>query len=279
QRLEHSIMRLHEDTEAFSELVSEAAQTIGLPQIYVEKDYWVTNALKNLSLSPFADSAVFKGGTSLSKAYKLIHRFSEDIDLAVLSGATTDAQRKQLLKRVEQSASAGLVAIDDPRVSKGSSFRRTVYQYPRSVDGENCGQASPELLIEVNAFTTPEPFEVIPIQTLIADVLDSLNRVDLIEQYDLNSFPLNVLSIKRTLVEKLLGIVKDSYHADPVGRLSNRIRHLYDICKILQVDEHRHFLATDEFRSLCETCIADEQLGFFENADHLKRPLKDAPIF
>lgn len=272
-------MILHEDTEAFSELVSEAAQQIGLPQIYVEKDYWVTSALKNLSQSPFADSAVFKGGTSLSKAYKLIHRFSEDVDLAVLTGVITDNQRKQLLKKVEQSASTGLVAIDDPRVSKGSSFRRTVYQYPRSIDGDSFGQASPELLIEVNAFTRPEPFEVMPIQTLIADVLDSLGRTDLIELYDLKSFPVNVLSIKRTLVEKLLGVIKDSYHTDPVGRLSNRIRHLYDICKILQVDEYKNFLATEEFHSLCSACIADEQNGFFENAEHLQNPLKDAPIF
>lgn len=42
-------MNLHEDNEAFAELVEVAAEFIGLPQVYVEKDYWVTKALKYLS--------------------------------------------------------------------------------------------------------------------------------------------------------------------------------------------------------------------------------------
>ncbi len=74
--MEYSIMKLHEDEEVFSELVGVTAETIGLPQIYVEKDYWVTKALKFLSESSHIDEVVFKGGTSLSKAYRLIDRFS-----------------------------------------------------------------------------------------------------------------------------------------------------------------------------------------------------------
>ncbi|VAW44017.1 hypothetical protein MNBD_GAMMA04-1140, partial [hydrothermal vent metagenome] len=68
-------MRLHEEGEVFAELVAVTAETIGLPQIYVEKDYWVTRALKYLSESVHAGEVVFKGGTSLSKAYRLIDRF------------------------------------------------------------------------------------------------------------------------------------------------------------------------------------------------------------
>jgi len=85
-------MRLHEDTDAFAELIANAAETIGLPQVYVEKDYWVTRALKSLSESPYAGQTIFKGGTSLSKAYKLIHRFSEDIDLVVIAGTADRGQ-------------------------------------------------------------------------------------------------------------------------------------------------------------------------------------------
>ena len=91
-------MRLHEDKEAFSDLVQAAAESIGLPQVHVEKDYWVTMALKYLAESDHFNEVVFKGGTSLSKGYRLISRFSEDIDLAIFSGDAGKNKRKKLLK-------------------------------------------------------------------------------------------------------------------------------------------------------------------------------------
>lgn len=273
-------MRLHEDKEVFAELIENAAEIIGLPQIYVEKDYWVTHALKRLSESDCAEQAIFKGGTSLSKAYKLIHRFSEDIDLAVLAGHLRDGPRKTLLKRIEEAVTRGLMPIkNDARISKGSKYRKTVYRYPRHVTGEEFGQASAELLIEINAFATPEPLEVLPVQTLIAEALLNQGRVDLIEDYELADFPVQVLSIRRTMVEKLLGIIKDSYHDDPVGRLSNRIRHLYDICQILKCEEHQAFLEGDDFHALCTACIEDERSGGFEQVAYLEHPLGQAPLF
>ncbi len=60
-------MNLHEDNEVFSELIAVTAAAKKLPEIYVEKDYWVTRALKYLSTSAHFDQVVFKGGTSLSK--------------------------------------------------------------------------------------------------------------------------------------------------------------------------------------------------------------------
>lgn len=217
-------MRLHEDTEAFSELVQATAEAVGLPQVYIEKDYWVTKALKHLSESAHVNDVVFKGGTSLSKAYRLVERFSEDIDLAVLAGDKGDSARKALLKGVEVAVASGLHEVeDDPRVSKGSKYRKTVYRYPRSIDGAEFGQASPELLIEVNAFTHPEPYELRQIQTLIAETLPTLGRADLIAQFGLEGFFVNVLSVRRTLVEKMLGLIKDSYNENPVARLPSAL--------------------------------------------------------
>ncbi|QQG35168.1 MAG: nucleotidyl transferase AbiEii/AbiGii toxin family protein [Micavibrio aeruginosavorus] len=273
-------MKLHEDAEIFRELVEATAQSMALPQVYIEKDYWVTNALKNLSLSPHAAQAVFKGGTSLSKAHKLIHRFSEDIDLAVMAEGLGSSRSKKLLTDVEAATNAGLESIDDDiRVSKGSSYRRTVYRYPREADGEDFGQASPELLIEVNAFTRPEPHESLPMQTLIAEELLRMGRDELIAQFALEPFSLNVLSIRRTLTEKILGIVKDSYYDDPVAQLGLRIRHLYDICQILKIDAHKAFIQSEDFKTLCAACIEDEKQGFFKYAECLEKPLADAPLF
>lgn len=273
-------MNLHKDTEAFAELIEATAQAIGLPQVYVEKDYWVTKALKHLSDSPHAKHTVFKGGTSLSKAHKLIQRFSEDIDLAVFAEDLSNNARKKRIKDVEQAAAQELTTVDDDeRISKGSNYRKTVYRYPRHVQDSTFGQASPEVLIEVNAFTKPEPYASLKLQTLIAEVLEKRNRKDLIEQYGLAGFPVNVLSVQRTLVEKLLGVIKDSYQDDPVAQLSKRIRHLYDICLILKLDEHRAFIKSSDFATLCAACIEDERKGFFKYSDCLEKPLKDAPVF
>lgn len=59
------------------------AEQKGMTTFAVEKDWWVSQTLKIIFQMPIAKSLVFKGGTSLSKAWKLIHRFSEDIDLAI----------------------------------------------------------------------------------------------------------------------------------------------------------------------------------------------------
>lgn len=100
-------MNLHENNEAFSEAVQFTAERIRLPQIYVEKDYWITKALKYLSESMHVDEVVFKGGTSLSKAYRLIDRFSEDIDLAIFSGDKSGNDKKRLLKSIEADVTQG----------------------------------------------------------------------------------------------------------------------------------------------------------------------------
>ena len=76
-------MKLHEDNDEFRAAVTAAAAKLKLPEHVVEKDYWVTQLLQNLSRYEHHQYVIFKGGTCLSKGYKLISRFSEDIDLAL----------------------------------------------------------------------------------------------------------------------------------------------------------------------------------------------------
>lgn len=273
-------MNLHENNEVFEELVAITAEEKELPQVYVEKDYWVTKALKHLSISPHSKNVVFKGGTSLSKAYRLIDRFSEDIDLAIYAGELNGAGIKKLLKGVEKDVTQGLTCLKGHNLeSKGSKYRKTVYQYPRSVDGEDFGQASPELLVEINSFTNPDPIESRTLQTLIAEKLAEKGKSELISKYELQGFDINVLSINRTLVEKMLGVIKDSYTANPSERLSIRIRHLYDICLVLKSKGVRDFVESEQFNPLCLLCIADEKAGGFFYDKCLELPLAKAPLF
>ena len=124
-------MNLHESPEAFAELIQATAQTYAIPEVYVEKDYWVTKALQRLSESEFAAHIVFKGGTALSKAYRLIRRFSEDIDLATNSSGASQSQTKALMRGVEAAVTVDFEYQENHALeSKGSKFRRTVYAYP-----------------------------------------------------------------------------------------------------------------------------------------------------
>lgn len=85
---------LHEH-EDFKYFIIEAAKQVNLSEFIAEKDYWVTYLLKNLVKSEFANEFVFKGGTCLSKAYNLIERFSEDIDLLMIETDKTQSKTQK----------------------------------------------------------------------------------------------------------------------------------------------------------------------------------------
>ena len=86
------------------ELLNFLETKTGLNAKSIEKDWWVTITLKAIFSSKFAQHLVFKGGTSLSKAYNLIERFSEDIDLSIdrtmlgFEGELSKTQIKKLRK-------------------------------------------------------------------------------------------------------------------------------------------------------------------------------------
>jgi hypothetical protein len=67
----------------FTALTEIAANETGCPQDLIEKDYWISIALRALATSEYGNDAIFKGGTSLSKAWHLVDRFSEDIDILI----------------------------------------------------------------------------------------------------------------------------------------------------------------------------------------------------
>ena len=71
-------MNLHHDKDAFEELVTAASVELKIPAPIIEKDYYVTLALKELTAH--IKDMVFKGGTSLTKCYQILDRFSEDIE-------------------------------------------------------------------------------------------------------------------------------------------------------------------------------------------------------
>src|SRR5271170_7805584 len=134
-------MNLHKSPDEFKDLIEATAQHLNLRPVFVEKDYWVTYVLENLATSEHRDKVIFKGGTSLSKAYGFIERFSEDIDLAILSpDQYSDGKMKTLLKQVSADITKGLSIIEGhPAEVKFGKNRTTAYQYNRILADTNFG--------------------------------------------------------------------------------------------------------------------------------------------
>lgn len=102
-------MNLHADKASFLDLCKATSAWKHLPSTAIERDYYIVLALSRLAESEFADEAVFKGGTSLSKCYPgSIERFSEDIDLTYLGmdedDKTCSKKIKSILKVMGQDA-------------------------------------------------------------------------------------------------------------------------------------------------------------------------------
>lgn len=254
-------MRLHENANDFRDFITFASAELDIADVLIEKDYWVTFSLKNLVNSKYAKSVVFKGGTSLSKAHKIIQRFSEDIDLAVIvAEGEIGNVVKSKIKEIEQACSGLFKEVEVPgKTSKGSKFRKTVWEYPKiSLEGEY-GDAGEQILLEVNSFTVPEPHEDKMIESLIAEFLRSQGREDQIKEYELEPFQIAVLSSDRTTVEKISAITKGSYTSkENYEVLAKNIRHFYDLAKIHEHYGTSLFDDSSKFLSLLERVKADD---------------------
>jgi hypothetical protein len=251
-------MNLHEFPSEFSELISLTSRTLGIEEIYVEKDYFVILALRSLATSPFRANAVFKGGTSLSKAYGIINRFSEDIDLAIINDAGNAIGPRALAKKVELALTSSPVfreVASHERVNKkGARLRQLVYQYPLLNPEKDFGQAAKHLYLDLSRMSTGIPFEEKTIRSYIHDFLNQTHQHTVISEFGLEPFSTLTLCKRRTFVEKLGITVKFAFLDEADGgavfsRLTGGIRHIYDLHMLLQQPEIRSFMLDGaEFR-------------------------------
>lgn len=272
-------MHLHMDDAVFKETVLAAAHHFNIPELYIEKDYWVTLLLFRLSQYDLSNQLIFKGGTALAKASRIIERFSEDIDLAVLMPGCNGNQIKTFMKNAETRITSDLVPLPGHAgESKGSIFRKTYYRYPQHFQGE-FGQASQSILLEISAFSLPEPVIELQIGCLVGDFLRHYNHTSIIEQYQLQTFPLLTLSVERTLIEKVVALVKAARSAEPEKQLKLKIRHIYDICMILRHEKFFISLRENKLNTLLEVVIENDLAQFKQAGNWFELPLNTIPIF
>ena len=196
-----------------------------------EKDYWATEVLRSAT-APLSgiDDLVFKGGTSFSKAYGIIKRFSEDIDVLVVCQQTGHAL-KRLLRKVAQRASEDLgVAYEREHEGRGYLNARYSYTIRRSV-----GFLTPGVLLEMGSRGGPWPNERLPVRSLMSQVAGDTDPAAVDDYSDLAVFQVTVLAAERTLAEKLAFLHHRASVRDHTA-LRNGARHLYDTAMLLSSD-------------------------------------------
>lgn len=162
-------MNLHHQKRLFSDTLRAASQHLNIRLEFVEKDYWITLILRRLSESKFMEQAVFKGGTSLSKAYSLIDRFSEDVDIAIINDTGKSGNEiKTIIRTIEKDITTDLTEVQTTGVtSKGSRFRKSVFEYGTT----ESGHANNKVIVKINSFANPFPFQRQRIQSMVSEFL------------------------------------------------------------------------------------------------------------
>jgi hypothetical protein len=275
-------MNLHLDKDNFEGAIVATAEHFKIPEIFIEKDYWVTYALHQLFHSEVKDLIVFKGGTSLSKCYDVIKRFSEDIDMVIVkddidSGNTLRNRLKNVTTVIDKSILE--VVPDDPNTNKKGSIRKIIYSYPKvGVKGEY-GEVRENIALEVSHLGNTKPNVVKPIRTLIADYIKTIPNVELIARFGLEDFEVKTLSAERTFCEKIISLVRFSYTENPLEDLSNKIRHTYDLTLLMKLDAIKDFVGSSSFDTMLLQVAKDDDKAIPNDKNWLYRHPKEALIF
>lgn len=278
-------MNLHENKKLFADAVLAAAQHLVINPIFVEKDYWITRSLKLMSEADTYNRAIFKGGTSISKAHLIGARFSEDIDVAIADvGPLNGNQRKMLIKRLAKSMTAGLVEIQTPGVtSKGSNYYKAIYGYDRLAELTDLSQSTSvklgQIMVEINSFANPYPYDDCIIDNFIRIFLQDSGNQEIIEQYGMGTFPMKVLDKKRTATEKIVSLIRFSLAPDYEVELTKKIRHFYDLYYLMEDNDCSEYFNSDEFIGDLKTLLEHDR-GIFDNPGGWnQRNLSESPLF
>lgn len=233
-------MYLHNDSELFRDIIAETSAMFGIDPSIIEKDYFVTLFLKEIvNKQP---NIIFKGGTSLSKCYKLINRFSEDIDLNIqCETKPTESQRKHLKAAIVSSIEKfNFTLLNPDEIRSRRDFNKYIISYPTVFSAAYLKQ---QLIVETAVFLRSYPSKRLTATSFVYDFLFKNKHSDIISAYELEPFELNVQAAERTMIDKLYAL-GDYYLSKTINGHS---RHIYDIYKLLDMVE-----INDELKRLKE---------------------------
>lgn len=233
-------MRLHEDRDAFQALLSAIGERTGIREDIIEKDYYVTMLLSELSQKQEMLPAYFKGGTALYKALGEMIRFSEDIDLTVETKDCSKSQGKARLERAANGYASLPRTTDKERESNKRGSITSVYEYVpvTSVDAEDELQRFGYVKVEATSFTVSEPFEPIMIAPLLYDKATDAEKTILEERYDVKRFPVNTIRLERIFADKILA-AEFYYQREMYFDVA---KHMFDLSVMMQMPKIQELL-------------------------------------
>lgn len=236
--------------------------SVGLPMQAVEKDFWVTVILQAVFSLPVAQHLIFKGGTSLSKAWGLISRFSEDIDLAVnpiaLGAAEGDLTKKQIKKlrkasslfvseqltpmlcaKINEMGMSAFLNIEAQPNGEGDNTYpepRQIYIRYQSVFEKPLTYLRPDVVLEVSARSLIEPAMPTHVSCILADYIPIQPTCDAVVH---TAIPAKTMVEKMFLLHELFSVPGHGTRAE------RKSRHLYDLYQMMQQDFAQEAITND----------------------------------
>jgi hypothetical protein len=253
-------MNLHHDIKLFTQTLRAASQHLDIKLGFVEKDYWITLVLSRLAKSK----------------YVLIERFSEDVDIAIINDkGKIGNEIKTIIRTIEKEITTDLKELQMAGVtSKGSRFRKSVFEYVTTEKGN----ANNKLIVEINSFANPFPYQRLVIQSMVFDFLMQTRNEKYIEQYNLQSFQVNVLSKEQTLLEKMVSLIRFSFKENTVESISEKIRHFYDLYYLMKHPECSDFTASNSFKTQFNTILEHDREMFEEPTGWQNKSVSQSPL-
>jgi len=245
------------------EIYQEAHHTLGLSKIIIEKDWWITAVLRSLFALPYAENLSFKGGTSLSKCWNLIERFSEDIDIAVnreylgFSGVLSKTQISDRLRRASCSFVREKLQADLKNQMETNGVNVT--EFSVKVNITSITTTDPEIIeieyqtlfdendyikrkvtVEISGRSMNEPLQKVELQSMMDEVYPN-------EDFTEKPFEVQAVIPQRTFIEKVCLLHEEFSKPQELMRSERMSRHLYDLVQMMDTP-------------IAEKALADKQL-------------------
>lgn len=247
---------VRDERQRFAGLLNATAEALGLDAALIEKDYWVVEALRAVHRgfdTTFNEAGVrirpiFKGGTSLSKAYGLIQRFSEDIDLLVPvpfdePEGYSQNQRALVMKSCTAAVSDVLgIAGERDGGRKGVDLHWR-YPYEPAVGNPDFVGVETIVRVELTVMGGSNPHASRAVTSMAAEHARTISGFPPYD--DLHPVEVDTLAAERTLVEKL-AMLHDAAHQALEGksaRFAGAGRHFYDVAQMLDSADVRSALS------------------------------------
>jgi len=277
-----------------NEIFSETAAKWKLPPAAIEKDWWVVRTLDLVFQTEIASHTVFKGGTSLSKAWALIDRFSEDIDLALdrkflgfekadgeMSGSQVAKLRKISCKYLSEKYLPELEKTFHQAGFIELKFQLSEIRSPDEdpvkieVGYPSVTEKSPYLparvLMEIGSRSEREPFTETKFSSFVGELFKGRNFAD-------NQITIPTVNPERTFLEKIFLLHEEFQQPADKIKVDRQSRHLYDLEKLMDTEFGKKALADkDLYHHIVEHRRKITPLRGIDYANHAPEKINPIP--